>query len=253
MEYLMSVIVALIALVINIIAISHTAYKNEKLTCDNYIINSYLYFTLAVLIVVFTVVVNVKFQILEKIAPMLVSFVGTIIFLIAIFALFYYFKSLDPTKNKVEIHAVWTFIFVVLSIVLYPAILFTKLTNILPQVLGVVLLIIVLTAYLGINHGDWVVRFDWDKYLYGALVVLLILILLLVMTGNYTENIDIFLTYAILIIFILLMISYNKRLVENSKKCLENNNPNYLDESLGLFTKIMNVFVRVARLMGRRR
>ena len=117
-----------------------------------------------------------------KIAPMFLSLVGSIIFLIFIFILFFYFKTLYPTKNNVQIHAVWTFIFVVLSIILYPAILFTKLTNILPQVLGVVLLIIVFTAYLGINHGDWVVRFNWDKYLYGALVILLILILLLAMS-----------------------------------------------------------------------
>lgn len=250
-NYLIYLSVVLIALVINVIAIRSTAYKGEKLTCDNYIVNSYLYFVLAVLIVILTLLMNVKFQVLERIAPLFASFIGSIIFLIVIMTLIYYFKSLNPSKSKVEIHIVWTLIFVVLSLILYPFVLLTNMSNTMNYVLGIVLAIIVVTAYLGINHGDFIVRFDWAKYLYGALIASIALTFILSITGSYTQHINVVLTYGVLLIFILLLISYNKRLIQNSKKCLEDNNPNYLDESLGLFTKIMNVFARVAKLMGK--
>ena len=254
MSNLISIIIALIALVINIIAISHSAYENKKLTCNRYVLNTYLYLILAILIIVFMILLNTNHKILEKTIPfMYESLLGFIVQIFLIFALFFYFATLNPTKNKIQIHIVWVLIMVFLGILLYPVVLINNYNNNMGSVLGVTLSIMLLTGFLGNKYGDYLVRFDWDKYLYTALILSVILSVILLFTGQLNDNFELYFTVVVLIIFVLLLISYNKKLVENSKTCLEHNNPNYLQESLGLFTKIMNVFVQVSKLMGRRR
>jgi hypothetical protein len=254
MSNLISIIITLIALVINIIAISHSAYENKKLTCNRYVLNTYLYLILAILIIVFMIVLNSNYQLLEETIPfMYESLLGFIVQIFIIFALFFYFATLNPTKNKIQIHIVWVLIMVFLGILLYPVVLINNYNNNMGSVLGVTLSIMLLTGFLGNKYGDYLVRFDWDKYLYTALILSVILSVILLFTGQLNDNFELYFTVVVLIIFVLLLISYNKKLVENSKTCLEHNNPNYLQESLGLFTKIMNVFVQVSKLMGRRR
>jgi hypothetical protein len=254
MNQLIAIILALIALVINVIIISHTAYKNKKLTCDRYVLNTYLYVSLAILIINLMIVVNSGTNIMENMIPMLYgSLLGVIIQLLIIFALFFYFATLDPTKDKVLIHSVWVLIMVLLGIMLYPLVLLNKANSKLGMVLLVSLSLVILSGVLGNKYGDVIVQFDWDKYLYTALIFLVVLSLGLQYSGTLNSSNYIYITWAILIVFILLLIAYNKKLVENSKTCLEHNNPNYLKESLGLFTKIMNVFASISRLMGRRR
>lgn len=254
MSNLISIIIALIALVINIIAISHSAYENKKLTCNRYVLNTYLYLILAILIIVFMIVLNSDYQLLEETIPFMYgSLLGFIVQIFVIFALFFYFATLNPTKNKIQIHIIWVLIMIFLGILLYPIVLLNKFNNNMESVLGVTLSIMLLTGFLGNKYGDYLVRFDWDKYLYTALILSVILSVILLFTGQLNDNFELYFTVVVLIIFVLLLISYNKKLVENSKKCVEHNNPNYLQESLGLFTKIMNVFTNVSRLMGRRR
>jgi hypothetical protein len=254
MNNLMSIIIALIALVINIIAISHSAYEKKKLTCNRYVLNTYLYLILAILIIVFMIVLNSNAQLLEETIPFMYgSLLGFIVQIFVIFALFFYFATLNPTKNKIQIHIVWVLIMVFLGILLYPVVLINNYSNNMGSVLIITLSITLLTGILGNKYGDYLVRFDWDKYLYIALILSILLTVILLFTGQLNNNFDLYLTIVLLTIFVLLLISYNKKLVENSKKCLEHNNPNYLQESLGLFTKIMNVFVQVSKLMGRRR
>jgi len=254
MSNLISIIITLIALVINIIAISHSAYENKKLTCNRYVLNTYLYLILAILIIVFMIVLNSNYQLLEETIPFIYgSLLGFIVQIFVIVILLSYFNILNPSKNKIQIHIVWVLIMVLLGILLYPVVLINNYYNNMGSVLGVTLLITLLTGILGNKYGDYLVRFDWDKYLYIALILSIILSVILLFTGQLNDNFDLYITVVVLIIFILLLISYNKKLVENSKKCLEHNNPNYLNESLGLFTKIMNVFTSVSKLMGRRR
>ena len=254
MNNLISIIIALIALVINIIAISHSAYKNKKLTCNRYILNTYLYLILAILIIVFIIVLNTNHLILEKIIPFVHrSILSIILYIFAVIGMIFYFNKLDPTKNKIQIHSIWILIIVLVGILLYPIVLLNQINNNMGSVLGITLFIIVLTGILGNKYGNYLIKFDWDKYLYISLIIYIVLNIILSFTGKLSNNLDWYLTAFVLIIFVLLLISYNKKLLENSKKCLEHNNPNYLKESLSLFTKIMNVFVRVSRLKRRKR
>ena len=250
----MAIIISLIALVANIIAITHSAYENNKLTCNRYIINSYLYVVLAILIMFFIIIVNDKTYFIQRALPfMFGSLISSIVFIIALIGLLIYFKTLDPTKDKILIHSIWTIIMVLLGMIMYPVVVSSKINNNLELSIGIVFVIICVTAYLGIKFGKQLFPYDWDKYLYYALIGFIVLTTLLTITKKMNNKLDLFITWGILIIFIILMISYNKKIYENSQKCIEHNNPNYLAESLSLITKIINVFARVARLMGRRR
>lgn len=250
----MSVLVSLIALIINVIAITQSAYKDDKLTCDRYIINSYLYVLLAILIMFFIIVVNDRFRFIQNtLGLMFGSIIYSIIFIIALIFLMYFVKTLDPTKDTVLLHMTWTTIMVILGMLMYPIVAVSSMNNNLGTVLLIVLGIVGLTAYIGIEYGKQIFVYDWDKYLYFALLGFIILTAILMFTRKMSNSLDLFITWGVLIIFIILLMSYNKKLNENSKTCAEHNNPNYLEESLGLITKIINVFARVARLMGRRR
>ena len=116
------------------------------------------------------------------------------------------------------------------------------------------LLITVTVVYLGIKYGDKIITFDWDKYLRIALIMLIgVYISLMFYPPNQIQTTLYILSAVSLVIFTLLLLSYNKKLTERAKECHKDNNPNYPKESMGLIIKVMNIFMDILKLMSRKR
>lgn len=244
------------AIVVNVIAIKRNSYDNEyNLTCDNYILNTYLYLLSAFLIGSLILLVtseNENIQTLMiKIFDNLAFFIAYLVLLIVSFISLY---SINP-KNTILLHLVWLLIICMLSITMYFPIKLGNLANILKPAIAITIALVTITAYLGIYHGKSIVTFDWDKYLrYGIIVLILSYIVLPFVLGHENMEYAIYiLSFVSLTIFTLLLLSYNKKLTERAEECHKENNPNYPKEALGLATKIINVLSDIIKILYMRK
>jgi FtsH-binding integral membrane protein len=110
---------------------------------------------------------------------------------------------------------------------------------------------IVITAvmgFIGFKYGKSFITYDFDKYLRWALVALVIS----GFAGLFLNipNMMLYLSIAGVIIFSLLIMSYNNKLRERAKTCVT---PLYPKESFGLIIKIANLFQDVMYLLARSR
>jgi FtsH-binding integral membrane protein len=110
---------------------------------------------------------------------------------------------------------------------------------------------IVITAvmgFIGFKYGKSFITYDFDKYLRWALVALVIA----GFAGLFLNmpNMMLYLSVAGVIIFSLLIMSYNNKLRERAKTCVK---PLYPKESFGLIIKIANLLQDVMYLLARSR
>ncbi len=114
-----------------------------------------------------------------------------------------------------------------------------------------ILITIVITAvvgFIGYKFGKEFITVDFDKYLRWALVALIVASFGGIFVNN--PNYWYFITIASLIIFSLLLLSYNNTIRKNAETCKI---PNYPDESFGLIIKIVNILQDVMYLLARNR
>jgi hypothetical protein len=245
--------------VIICILIGQYALKNGMLTCDNYILNTYLYIILSILLMFIVVLVNDKFGLFNPFllwmtqggsARIIITF---IIILCILFGLIYALQNVDP-NNIVASNTIWIALILTLGILLIPTIWFGRLTNVVGLSGMLTILITIVVGYIGYYYGDEIVKFNWDGYLNFALLILIfaIIIGLLIITDSQTMYIFIMTIYVLLlIIFVLLLLSNHKNLKENADKCIDGKVvPNYPVESFGIFIKMLNIFSELIRILG---
>ena len=245
--------------VIICILIGQYAFKNGLLTCDNYVLNTYLYIILSILLTFIVVLVNDKFGFFNSFlfwmsqGSMARIIITLIILLCILFGLIYALHNIDPT-NIVLSNTVWLLIILILGIFLIPTIWFGRLTNVVGLAGMLTILITIGVGYLGYYYGDQIVRFDWDKYLNVALIGLIVIILLGSFTITDPNTMYIFImTVSILslVIFTLLLLSNHKKLKQNADKCIDGKViPNYPVESFSIFIKMLNIFADLIRILG---
>lgn len=253
MSHFFQILFLITAVVVNIIGIKRFSYDNENnLTCDNYILNTYLYLLSAFLIISLLLVVTNENKKIEKI---MLNLFSNIIFIVAYLVLFVIviisINKVSPKDQPILLHILWLIAIGMLTDLLYFPVKSANLLGILKPVIVITLLVVFSIAYLGIYHGKQIVTFDWDKYLRYGLIVLIIsyFVIPFLIPNNQLSQIHYVLSFVSLIIFILLLLSYNKDLTERAKLCYKENNPNYPKEALGLATKIVNIFGDITRLL----
>ena len=256
---LLKLFCCLVIIVVICISIGNYAFKNGHLTCDNYILNTYLYIILAILLVFMVVLLNDQFGIFNTFLETLFStspITGFIILLLLIIGLTFTLHYVNP-ENILLSNSVWLLLVLLIGIIMIPTILFARLTNVTGLAGLLTVVIVILTGLLGYYLGDKIITFDWDKYLLWALISLIIVSVfgpIFIKTQEGMIKFIYGISIAGLIIFILLLISNHKRIKDNADKCIDGKMiPNYPLESYSLFIKIVNVFSDVVRILGRRR
>lgn len=247
------VLIILAAIIANIIAIKRYAYdKENEPTCDNYVLNTYLYVLFEFLVISIILVLayeNTEFE--SLIISIFTSWIGFIIYIVAYIVLFMTLKSLNPKRNQLALYATWMGVVSMFAILMYFPV---KLAHILGFLKLAIVLTLVLTSamsYLGVRYGDDLVKFDWDIYLNMGVFLLILAYFALPFMGLATNTTYIALSCMSLVIFSLLLLSCNKELVQRSKTCYEDNNPNYPMEATEIGIKIINVFSDIVNIIGR--
>ena len=256
---LLKLFCTLIIIVVICILIGNYAFKNGSLTCDHYVLNTYLYIILAILLVFMVVLINDKYGIFNSFllwmsqGSMIRIIIICIILLILLLGLSYALLKVNP-NNIVASNTIWTLLILILGISLIPTIWFGRLENVV-DIAGIsTILITIGVGLLGYYYGDEIVTFDWDKYLNYALLALIGIIIIgifLIKNPETMFNFIFIISILILIIFILLLLSNHKKLKENSEKCIDGKTvPNYPVESFNIFIKMLNIFQELIRIFA---
>ena len=258
---LLKLFCTLVIFVITCILIGHYAFKNGMLTCNNYVLNTYLYIILSILLIFIVVLVNDKFGIFNSFLiwmsqGSILRIVFTFMIILSIlFGLTYALKTINP-NNILASNAIWAGLILLLGIFLIPTIWYGRLTDVVGLAGILTIIITIIVGILGIYYGDKIVTFDWDKYLNYALLVLIITIIIgsfIISISNpaYMMMFYYIISIISLVIFVLLLLSNHKKLKENSEKCIDGTAvPNYPVESFSIFIKMLNIFTDLIRILG---
>jgi len=258
---LLKIFCSLVIIVLICIAIGHYAFKNGELTCDNYILNTYLYVILAIVLIFMMILLNDKYSIFHRLLDFLFynspSPILSFILLLALIIGLSYAIVRVPPQNILASNAVWLLLVVLITLILIPSIYFGRVSGVVGMAGLITTGVVIATGLVGYYYGDSLIKFDWDNYLMWALIAWIVVFIigrLMVNTPEELINFIYVMAFASLIIFILLLISYFKTLKENANKCVDGKVvPNYPLESWRLVIKMVNVFVDIIRILGIRR
>ena len=227
-------------------SIYKSAYVKGKLTCNNYILNSYLYILLSLLIVSSGVIL------LEKWNKNLFSFRSRGTFWIL---LFFSLGTLMATmftdsRNTLLKHSFWFALMMFFSVIVFPIYLLTKKTNTLQSTLGTLFIMVSSLTAIAFYNPD-LISLSWGPVLLVFLVAGIVLsIMNMLLSGRRTfMKYHTILSYLFIVLFSIFILYDTKKLQVNAKKCVI---PDYINESLGIFLDIMNLFVRIGGLGARR-
>ena len=258
---LLKIFCSLVIIVLVCIAIGHYAFKNGELTCDHYILNTFLYVILAIVLMFMLVLMNDKYGVFNRLLDFFVysassPFVSFIIMLALIITLSYAIIHIPP-QNIIASNAVWLLLVMLITLILIPSIYFGRVSGIV-GIAGLFTVGIVLaTGLAGYYYGDVLITFDWDFYLMVALIAWIVIFMIgmwVIKTPSERVSFIYIMSIASLIIFVLLLLSYFKTLKQNANKCVDGQViPNYPLESWQFVIKMVNVFTKMIRILGIRK
>lgn len=261
---LLKIFCSLVIIVMICIAIGHYAFKNGELTCDNYILNTYLYVILAIVLIFMLILLNDKYGIFHRLLDVFFynpsspfsPLLAFILLLAVIIGLSYAIINVPP-QNILASNAIWLLLVIFISFILIPSIYFARVSGVVGMAGLITVGLVIATGLLGYYYGDSIITFNWDNYLFWALIAWIVVFIIgrmMVRTPSELVNFIYIMAFASLVIFILLLISYFKTLKENASKCVDGRVvPNYPLESWKLVIKMINVFVDIIRILGIRK
>lgn len=229
-----------ISMLVLSVLIYKNAYQNNVLTCNKYVMNTYLYIALSLMIVSTTVLLLEKYIDFSQYFnnySFVALFISTLVFLVSTM-----FISPENTMLK---HLSWLIFIMLIGVSLYPAYKVGKISNMLyPTLITTILLVLGLTMVAFYNPD--LISLSWGPALISALVVGILLQIILFFTGLETRNwYSLILSYVFIIIFSLLLLYDTKKLQINSQNCVI---PDYINESIGIFLDIINLFNNILRV-----
>jgi len=233
--------------IINILAINNYAYdKNGNVQCDNYVLNTYLYVILGFIIMATVILIDERFNVYANLISQhgLFAFFGALAVMIGLVVL------LNSTTSQIMSHTYWFTLLIILGLVLSVSVQIYGHIDMNIVYMGFVITIIItaIMGFIGFKYGNLFITYDFDKYLKWALVALVIA----GFAGIFLNipNMMLYLSIAGVIIFSLLIMSYNNKVREHAKTCVT---PLYPKESFGLIIKIANLLQDVMYLLARSR
>ena len=261
--------IGVIFLIVNLLLITNFSFKNGLPTCDNYVFNVYLYLTMSCIIFYLFLFVHNK-AIFSKenekeILPynevwgkyknyFVFQFVGAIFTTIMLM----YYMPTYFTKKDSSILAISHLLYITLlyflsglSITYFKS---DKYYKYITEAGKIVLSIFAVMS--GVVYGFPSFFEKTFSYVYPALVVSLLVILLFSLITLFTSNIKDFLSmqkiisYIVIAIFTLFISYDTQRIFQNSKLCNVNRIANYPSEGLIFFLDVLNIFKRILFVRG---
>lgn len=238
-----TLLIHLIAIVVVNLLIFTNSFRFNPLrfTCSNYILNAYLYIVLSLLLMMFCIIANERYDLLP------VNWKLYMISALVSFGLLILLLHLNP-KNIVSKHFVWLLLLGTFAYTMYPLYqnnkeLFFKTGA---KTLGIVIIFTVI-AFLFPS----MIKDHWGSYLSLALIAAIVTMIieqLLTMTktidpqSSTYRGYQKYFSYALIVLFVFFILSDTKQIIRNSTNC---RNPDYINNSLHILLDSMNIFSNV--------
>lgn len=222
-------------------AIYKKAYPNNSLTCNDYILNTYLYIILSIVIVSITILTMDNFQVnafFKNRWMFIVLFLLSIASLIAT-------MFISP-KNTIPKHVFWLLFILFIGITMYPIYKVAQYAEVLNSALLTTLMVVLFITGIAFYKPE-LISLSWGGYLLMALVIGIILRItsfFLISDASTFNNVSYYFAYAFIVLFVFLLLYDTKKLQVNAEKCVV---PDYINESIGIFLDIINLFSNITR------
>ena len=234
----------LIGIIVTSFFIHKYAFIDKRLTCNNYILNTYLYIILSVLLMVVFV------SLMEEKMLHLIPYLNIRRFPFWIFlatGIFVLVSTMNVDPNNIILkHLGWLGIVAFLSFGMLPVYLISKSTGIFHSTLFATFGMLTILTALAFYKPE-LISLTWGTGLLVLLIAAIFLrlgLIFLAEPGAQTNNYQMILSHAIVILFGFFILYDTKKLQVNAKTCKI---PDYINESIGLFLDIINVFANLVR------
>ena len=242
-------ITVLIGLVgILLITIYNSAFKNGRFTCNKYILNTYLYILLAILIIILEVLLFEYNDIrVVDIYGNLTGWLPIILTFIVIIGLLIATMMIDP-KNVLLKHIVYFTFILSTGLLVYPSYTIAKNNNVILQVLFSLVGILVFFSAVAFVKPEWI-SLSWGPVLLFLLIGAIIALIVSYIVGrkNKRNRVPKPLSYFIIGLFILFVL-YDTKLIQVHAKTCTTKTADYVNESLGIFIDALNLFQQLVNV-----
>tara|TARA_Y100000991_G_C21970651_1_gene349262 strand:+ start:1087 stop:1836 length:750 start_codon:yes stop_codon:yes gene_type:complete len=245
---LLKIFFLLLVFIIVSFLIHKKAYQNNKLTCNNYILNTYLYIILSIIIVSIVVLLMEKNNFFHDSKYNSISKYFWVIFIFTL-GLLFLTMTIDP-RNTFLKHISWLGFICLIGITMYPIYIYTKMNNVFLRTLITTLIIVIGLTGVAFFKPD-MISLSWGPVLITLLFIGIIMRLLNIFMNKDSKSQNkwsYILSYGFVILFSFLLLYDTKKLQVNAKKCLI---PDYINESIGIFLDIINLFANMGRINSR--
>jgi FtsH-binding integral membrane protein len=256
-------LVPLAILISSSATVQSTSHVNGVPTCENYILNTYLFLTIALsLVVTLTLFMNV---IMPNYTDLLLSrLVILIIVIITHIVLMFYLRYLINTISPLEIKkklATWLLYIINLTLFLLPSLQIMirhKMGGLIVSTMLITLCITLSLSAIAFAKPELINTTQWKPYLFVALVILLLGYLVPIFSclagvcnNAFLNSWGYYIAILAVIIFSFVLLYHTKEVIQNAEKCKKPEDADYMKESTNLFMAIINIFFNL--LSGRRK
>tara|TARA_Y100001970_G_C14246215_1_gene868461 strand:- start:3183 stop:3932 length:750 start_codon:yes stop_codon:yes gene_type:complete len=233
----------LIASVITGYLIYKKAYPNNKLTCNHYILNSYLYILLSILLMVIFVIL-----LSNHLSPSLYFIYGGgfgkfIIRIAVLIGILLFTLKTDP-RNFIQKHFGWFALVFGLSLNMLPIYLAAKNSGIFLSTLFTTFTMVALISGMAFYKPEWI-SLGWGPILLSLLIIAIVMRIFMTFFMNPSTRLTSWqrmLSYGIVGLFTFILLYDTKKLQINAKNCKI---PDYVNESINVFLDIINIFANL--------
>ena len=244
-DFLLKVLVLLISFIIVSFFIYKKAYISDRLTCNNYILNTYLYIILSIIIVsiiVLSIDKNIDIQNINFRSHFWIIFIFTL-------GTLFLTMTINP-QNTIWKHLAWLSFICLIGVTMYPIYMFTKMNNVFLRTLITTLVIVIGLTSVAFYKPE-IISLSWGPILITLLAIGIIMKLLNIFMNKNPASQgrwSYILSYGFVVLFSFLLLYDTKKLQVNAKKCVV---PDYINESIGIFLDIINLFSNLGRINSR--
>lgn len=255
-------LVPLVALIGSSATVQSTSYFNGVPTCENYVLNTYLFLTIALsLVVTLTLFMNaVMPNYIFMVYSNLIAVISIIIIhIVLMFYLRYLINTISPLEVKKKI-ATWLLYIINLTLFLLPTLqimIKLKMGGFIVSTMLITLGMTLALSTLAFAKPELINTTQWKPYLFVALIILLLGYLVPIFSrlagvsnNDFLNSWEYYIAILAIIIFSFVLLYYTKEVIQNAEKCKKPEDADYIKESTNLFMAIINIFLNLLR--GRR-
>ena len=245
--------------------VQSTSYVNGVPTCENYVLNTYLFLTIALsLVVTLTLFMNI---IMPNYTEMVFTGFATaiiiiIVHIILMFYLRYLINTLSPLEVKKKI-ATWLLYIINLTLFILPTLqimIRLKMGGFIVSTMLITLGMTFALSALAFAKPELINTEQWKPYIFMALFGLILGYLVPIFSclagvcnNAFLNSWGYYIAIIAVIIFSFILLYHTKEVIQNAQKCKKPEDADYVKESTNLFMTIINIFLNLLRARGGRR